>query len=99
MEFVDLQGGLLSKHVRFDERGMKNMAMLHKIFGADQVLREHAVTKYDESRAVEYPPHGTFVYDRLDEGLSHLEVQLQQIGSVDALVGFSQVIALFSIMQ
>lgn len=94
VELVDLQGGLLSKQVRFDERGVKNMALLHKIFGMDQVLREHAVTKYDESHAAEYPPHGTFWYDRLGEGLSHLEAQLQRHGSVDALLGFSQVIAL-----
>ncbi len=90
VDLVDLRGGLLSKEVRFDERGVKSMALLHKIFGAHQVLREHAVTKYDESCAAEYPPHGTFLYDRLEEGLSDLEVQLQQYGSVDALLGFSQ---------
>ena len=91
LELVDLQGGLLSKEVRFDERGLKNMALLHKIFGAHQVLREHAVTKYDQSQAARYPPHGTFVYDRLEEGLAELEAQLQRCGPVDALLGFSQV--------
>ena len=97
VELVDLEGGLLSAEVRFDERGVKNMALLHKIFGDHQVLREHAVTTYDDSPASleRYPPHGTFLYDRLEEGLAHLEGQLETLrcdggGPVDALIGFSQ---------
>jgi hypothetical protein len=97
VELVDLEGGLLSAEVRFDERGVKNMALLHKIFGDHQVLREHAVTTYDDSPASleRYPPHGAFIYDRLEEGLAHLEGQLEMLrcdggGPVDALIGFSQ---------
>ena len=44
VELVDLSGSLLSEEVRFDERGLQNMALLHKIFGDHQLLREHAVT-------------------------------------------------------
>ena len=44
VELVDLQGSLLSEEVRFDERGLANMALLHKVFGDHQLLREHAVT-------------------------------------------------------
>lgn len=49
VELVDLQGGLHSEEVRFDDRGRQQMALLHKVFGDDQVLREHAVTCCDES--------------------------------------------------
>lgn len=83
VELVDLEGGLLSEAVRFDDRGRKNMALLYKVFGSDQVLREHAVTCYDEV--------GAFFYERLDEGTAHLEAQLRALPSpVDALLGFSQ---------
>lgn len=83
VELVDLQGGLLSEEVRFDERGRQQMLLLHKAFGDDQVLREHAVTCYDES--------GAFYYDRLMEGIENLEAQLRGLPTpLDALVGFSQ---------
>ena len=91
VELVDVQGGLLSKEVRFDERGLKNMALLHKVFGEDQVLREHAVTKYDSASEERYPPLGAFMYDRLEEGVAQLEEQLRQLEEpVDVLLGFSQ---------
>ena len=38
----------------------------------------------------QYPPHGSFLYERLEEGLAELEAQLQRHGAVDALLGFSQ---------
>eukprot|EP01044_Picomonas_judraskeda_P006276 COSAG03_NODE_619_length_6676_cov_2.320663_10_plen_78_part_01 len=41
--------------------------------------------------AAQYPPHGSFLYERLEEGLAELEAQLQRHGGpVDALLGFSQ---------
>ena len=83
VELVDLEGGLLSEEVRFDDRGRQNMALLYKVFGDDQVLREHAVTCYDEA--------GGFYYERLDEGTAHLEAQLRALPApIDALLGFSQ---------
>ena len=80
-EFVDLSGGMPSHEVRKDERGLANMALMHKVFGVEQSLFEHAVTKYDGEK---------FYYDRLQEALEHLEKQIHEHGPIDALVGFSQ---------
>lgn len=48
VELVFLEGKHLSDEVRFDERGKKTIETLRAVFGADQALREHAVTKYGE---------------------------------------------------
>jgi len=81
VELVDLTGTLLSDDVRKDERGLANMALMRKVFGADQVLYEHAITQYDAGR---------FYYSRADEGVVALEAQIREHGPVDVLLGFSQ---------
>ena len=81
-DFVDLGGSLPTEEVRFDERGLANMRLMRKTFGEDQRLFEHAVTRYDDE--------GRFYYDRLDEGIAHLEATMRRRAPIDALIGFSQ---------
>lgn len=79
----DLQGSMLSDQVRKDERGVSNMALMRKVFGAEaSSLYEHAITMYN--------PEGRFYYDRVDEGIANLEAQIHRHGPIDVLVGFSQ---------
>lgn len=85
VELVFLEGKHLSDEVRFDERGKKTIETLRAVFGADQALREHAVTKYGELGDA-----GPFYYDRLDEGIEHSEATLRAVAPIDALLGFSQ---------
>merc|ERR1712232_724961 len=83
---MGIDGGFISEEVRFDDRGKRNRDRNWSFFGAEQVLREHAVTTYGEKGE-----NGPFYYDRLDEGIAHLEATLAALpGPVDGLVGFSQ---------
>lgn len=83
------EGALLSEEVRCDERGRKLMKLIHTFFGEDQVLREHAVTRYGPAGE-----QGPFYYDCLDEGIYHLERVLTGLPDdarpPDVLLGFSQ---------
>lgn len=85
VEVCFVEGKHLTEEVRFDERGLNNVKTMRGVFGADQVLREHAVTTYGE-----HGDKGPFFYDRLDEGIAHSEACLAALQPIDALLGFSQ---------
>mmetsp|Transcript_103947 Transcript_103947/g.324023 ORF Transcript_103947/g.324023 Transcript_103947/m.324023 type:complete len:263 (-) Transcript_103947:329-1117(-) len=86
VDLVFLEGALLTDEVRFDERGKRNSKTMRAFFGENQVLREHAVTRYGDRGE-----NGPYYYDRLEEGLGNLEAKLAALAEpVDALLGFSQ---------
>ena len=48
IDWLDLQGSMLSDEVRKDARGRANMELMRKVFGDDAAsLHEHAITMYD----------------------------------------------------
>eukprot|EP00747_Dinoflagellata_sp_TGD_P195036 gnl/TRDRNA2_/TRDRNA2_63143_c0_seq2.p1 gnl/TRDRNA2_/TRDRNA2_63143_c0~~gnl/TRDRNA2_/TRDRNA2_63143_c0_seq2.p1 ORF type:complete len:155 (-),score=39.64 gnl/TRDRNA2_/TRDRNA2_63143_c0_seq2:5-412(-) len=75
VELLFIEGKLVTKEVRFDDRGKRNMETMEKFFGAKpEDLREHAVTTYGEKGE-----EGPFSYDHLDEAIEHSEAKLKEL--------------------